>query len=367
MLIGIVQRCVEVVLKNTDLRPDDPAAIPDSEPQAPAGSPGGREPVTATRPVSGWRSLVYRPYRIGRSWSVTQVLGGLLIAAVCAAAVVWYVPRVASTNRKALTGSVTSSGILALNFQNSGVISVIKVNPNEAVHKGQVLAVEYAPSMGATIDADNAAISAVQAKIAQLKSDETVYPDSIYPLHFAQDQAQIASENAQMAMDQAQLQTDRERLAETEIIAPSAGVVIAANGQPGESVTSSGIRNYSSAAQAQGSQGPVFSLLPEGPQSSSRSSASQSSLPVITLRVSSTWSVVAYVPESSVSGIKSGEPVTVSVPAAVIKNVRGTILEVLPDPVQSSSGILYQAVISISGSVPSPPLNGMAADIELSR
>jgi multidrug resistance efflux pump len=358
---------VGVVLKNAGLRPDDPAAIPDSEPEAPVGSPGGREPVTATKPVSGWRFLVYRPYRIGRSWSVTQVLGGLLITAVCAAAVVWYVPRVASTNRKALTGSVTSSGILALNFQNSGVISVIKVDPNEAVHKGQVLAVEYAPTMGATIDADNAAISAVQAKIAQLKSDETIYPESIYPLHFAQDQAQIASENAQMAGDQAQLQTDRERLAETEIIAPSAGVVIAANGQPGESVTSSGIRNYSSAAQAQGSQGPVFSLLPEGPQSSSRSSASQSSLSVITLRVSSTWSVVAYVPESSVSGIKSGEPVTVSVPAAGIKNVRGTILEVLPDPVQSSSGLLYQAVIRISGSAPSPPLNGMAADIELSR
>jgi multidrug resistance efflux pump len=297
---------------------------------------------------------------------VTQVLGGLLITAVCAAAVVWYVPRVVSTNRKALTGSVTSSGILALNFQSSGVISVIKVHPNEAVHKGQVLAVEYAPTMGATISADNAAISAVQAKIAQLRSDETSYPQSVDPTRFAEDQAQIPAENAQMAGDQARLQTDRERLAETEIIAPSAGLVIAANGQLGESVTSSGIRNYSSATQAQGNQGPAFSLLPEGPQSSTRPSASQSSLPVITLRVSSTWSVVANIPESSVSGIKSGERVTVSVPAAGIKDVRGTILEVLPDPVQSSSGLLYQAMISISGSVPSPPLNGMAADIELS-
>ena len=88
-------------------------------------------------------------------------------------------------------------------------------------------------------------------------------------------------------------------------------------------------------------------------------------LPVVTLRVSSAWSVVAYVPESSVSGIKTGERVTVSVPAAAIKNVRGSVLEVLPDPVQSSSGLLYQAVVSISGTVPSPPLNGMAANIEL--
>jgi hypothetical protein len=351
---------VRVVLKNVDVQPDEPAATPDGEPGAPVGGSGDQEPVTAVKPVSGWRSIVYRPYRIGRNWSVTQVLGGVLIVAVCVAVAIWYVPRVASTNSKELTGSVASSGVLTLNFRNAGVISVIKAVPNEAVHKGQVLAVEYAPTMGATISADNSAISAVQAKITQLKSDE-----SIYPLHASEDQALIAFENAQMAGDQAHLQADREKLAETEIIAPSAGVVVAANGQPGEAVTSLGIHNYGGAAQAQGSQGPVFSLLPEGPQSSGRSPVSQSSLPVITLRVSSTWSVVAYVPENSVSDIQSGEPVTVSVPAARIKNVQGKVVEVLPDPVQSSSGLLYQAVISISGGVPSPPLNDMAANIEL--
>jgi multidrug resistance efflux pump len=355
-----------VVLKNAGLRPDDPAAIQEGGQEHPGGAQAEPEAAAAAA-VSGWRSLVYRPYRIGRNWSVTQVLGGLLLAAVCVTAVVWYVPRVVSTNRKALTGTVTSSGILALNFQNTGVISVVKVSPNEAVHKGQVLAVEYAPTMGATISADNAAIVAVRARISQLKSDETIYPAVYYPAHFAQDQAQIASANAQMAADQAQLQTDRQHLAETEIIAPSAGVVLAANGQPGESVTAAGIRNYSSAAGAAGNQGPMFSLLPEGPQSASRSAASQASLPVITLRVSSTWSVVADVQEGAVSGIKLGEPVTVSVPAAGVKNVRGRVLEVLPDPVQSSSGLLYQAIISISGSVSSPPLNGMAADIELDR
>jgi len=345
-----------VVLNKADLRPEDPSAIsdaiPDRDSENVAGAVGGQPQATHTK-------------QAGRHWSATQVIGGLLIAGVCAAAAAWYVPRVASTNRKALTGNVASSGIVALNFQNSGVISVIKVQPNQAVHKGQVLAVEYAPTMGAVISADNAAISAVQAKVAQLKSDEVIYPQVFYPAHFAQDQAGISAAMAQLAAGQAQLQSDRQKLAETEIIAPSAGLVVAANGQPGEAVTSSGIRNYSSAAQAQGSQGPAFSLLPEGPQSGSRVAATQSSLPVVTLRVSSAWSVVAYVPESSVSGIKPGERVAVSVPAAAIKNVRGSVLEVLPDPVQSSSGLLYQAVVSISGTVPSPPLNGMAANIEL--
>lgn len=349
-----------MVLGNADLRPDGPVRPQAGDLGSPEGDLAGQQPVTGTKAVSGRRSLIYRPYRIGRNWSVTQVLGGLLIAAVCATAVIWYVPRVMATDRKSLTGSVTSSGVLALNFQYSGVISVIKVQPNETVHKGQVLAVESAPTMGAVIAADNAAITAVQAKIAELKSNE-----AIYPLYAPEDQAQIASEDAQLATDNAQLDNDRVKLAETEIIAPSAGVVVAANGQAGAAVTSSGIRNYQSSVQAQTRQQPEFSLLPEGPQSSAHSPGFQSSLPVITLRVSSTWSVVAYIGEGSVLGVKPGEPVTVSVPAAGIKNVPGRIEEVLPDPVESSSGPLYEALVTISGGVSGTPLNDMAANIEL--
>ena len=215
-----------MVLNNADLRPEAQSAIPSADPRDSGQANGGidaqepvTEPVTTAKPEAkpgSGRPSLRRPYRIGRYWSVTQVLGGLLIAGVCVTAVAWYVPRVARANGKALTGSVTSSGILALNFQNPGVISVIKVQPNQPVHKGQVLAVQYAPAMGALIAADNAAISAVQAKIAQLKSDETIYPQAYYPAHFAQDQAQVASEGAQLAAAQARLQSDRQQLAETE-------------------------------------------------------------------------------------------------------------------------------------------------------
>jgi len=350
-----------VAIKNADPRPGGPVITTDSADGASGGDLGDEKRGTAATAEGERRSLIYRPYRIGRNWSATQVLSGLLIAGVCVVGVIWYVPRVMSTDRRSLTGSVTSNGVLTLNFQNSGVISVIKVQPNEAVHKGQVLAVEYAPTMGAVIAADNAAISAVQTKIAELKSNAVTYP-----LYAAEDQAEIASQNADMATDEARLDSDRVKLAETEIIAPSDGVVVAANGQAGESVTSSGIRNYQSSAQTQGSQEPAFSLLPEGPQSSSHSSTFQASLPVVTLRVSSAWSVVAYIGETSVSSIKSGEPVTVSVPAAGIKDVPGLIQQVLPDPVESSSGPLYEAMVTITSSVASPPLNEMAANIELS-
>jgi multidrug resistance efflux pump len=381
-----------VVVKGKDLRPAGRSARRETEgpgPQrrGPAVAPNGRRPFGRLEPEDATltldmseRALVrepdlanqvlaadpntavaYRRHRTRRKWSVLQVAGGLLIAGACAAAAVWYVPRVVSTDRKMLTGSVTSSGIVTLNFQNPGVISVIKVGPNELVHKGQVLAVEYAPNATAIVAADRAGITAVQAKIAELKDDETLYPQTV-----PADQAQIASENAQMATDEAQLDTDRMKLAATEIVAPSPGLIVAANGQLGEAVTSSGIRGYSSSNQQVSQQSsPQFSLLPEGPQSVGHASGSQSSLPVILLRVSSNWSVAAFVPENSVSTLKAGQPVTVSVPAAGINNVQGQIQEVMPEPVTSSSGPLYQVMISISGRVPNPPLDGMAANVEL--
>ncbi len=217
-----------------------------------------------------------------------------------------------------LTGTVTSGGVVTLNFQSAGVISTVKVQPGQPVHKGQALAVEYAPNISAIVTADDASISAVQAKIAEVKTEETLYPATI-----PQDQAQIAAEKAQLAMDQAQLATDRMRTDATEIVAPAAGVIVAANGQPGEAVTSSGIRDYSSSSQqVAGAQQPAFSLLPEGPQSTGRTQASGSSLPVVALRVSYSW---------------------------------------------SSTGPEYQAIVAIASTVPSPPLNGMAANIAFSR
>jgi multidrug resistance efflux pump len=320
-----------------------------------------KEPDLTDQVPASEQLVAYRRHRTRRKWNVAQVVGGLLIAGACVAAVMWYVPRVVSTDRRMLTGSVTSSGVVTLNFQKPGILSVVKVQPDQAVHKGQVLATEYAPNATAIVAADKVAITAVLAKIAELKDEET-----LNPLTVPADQAQIASENAQMATDQATLDTDRMNLAATEIVAPASGVIVAANGELGEAVTSSGIRDYASSSGAvEGQQQPQFSLLPEGPQSTARTSGAESSLPVIVLRVSSSWSVVALVPENSVSSINAGQPVTVSVPAARIYHVQGQIQEVMPEPVASSTGPLYQVMISITGSVPNPPLDGMAANVEL--
>jgi multidrug resistance efflux pump len=294
-----------------------------------------------------------------RTWP--QRVGGLLIAGACVAAVAWYVPRVMRDDRQLFTGTVTSSGIITLNFAVSGEIGKVNVHLDQQVRKGQVLAAEYAPNIDSVVAADKAAIAAEQAKLAQLRAAEAADPAAA-----PADNTQLGAEKAQLALDEAQLETDQAKVTATEIVAPSAGTIIAANGQPGETVTSAGIRNYfTDSAQAPTSQGPAFSLFPEGPQTVHRTSASQSALPVVALRISASWQVVALIPEGSISRISKGGSVTISVPAGHITAVPGQITEILPTPTSTSAGTFYQAVITITGHPTILPLNGMTADIRI--
>lgn len=323
-------------------------------PPAPTARPVSLEPAKRPRKQGG-------QYWIRRRWTWLQRVGGVLIAVACVAGAAWYVPRVMSDDHKLLTGTVTSSGVVTLNFTYPGEISKVDVRPDQLVRKGQVLAAEYDPDAATVVAADKAAIAAVWQKIAELKAAEAVDW-----LAVPADNAQIAAEKAQIAADQVRLATDREKIAATQIAAPSSGVVVACNGQPGQIVTSAGIRDYAAdSQQVPTTQGPEFSLLPEAPQTVRRASASQSALPVIALRVSTTWQVVALIPEDSVSGIKPGQAVTISVPPARIMDVPGQIAEVVPTPVSTSEGVFYQAVVTIAGHTANLPLNGMAADIQL--
>jgi multidrug resistance efflux pump len=297
--------------------------------------------------------------RTPQTWP--QRIGVILIAAVCITAAVWYVPGIVSTNRQTFTGSVGSGGIITLNFPNAGEIRRINVLPGQAVHKGQVLASETAPDATAVVKAEAAAIAADRSKIDQLKS---VQAQGV--LNSGSGASQLSAANSQLAFDQAQLNSNRAKLAASRITAPAAGVVVATNGQPGQVVTPSGIRDYAADAKSSPtSQRPAFSLLPEGPQPLRANSPKQSTLPVLALRTSTTWTVVALIPESAASRVSQGRAVTISVPAAGITNLPGKIDELLPSPVTTSQGTAYQAVIKITRHVKREPLNGMAVDIRL--
>ena len=177
-----------------------------------------------------------RPAPRRRPVTAPQIVGGILIAAIVVAAALWYVPRIARSDSRSFTGSVSSSGVTNLNFANAGLVGRVPVQLGQAVKAGQVLATETSPATTAAISADHASIAADQANLAQLKAAAST----------TSTQASIAAAGAQLAQDQAQLASDKVKLAETQIIAPSAGTVIAISGQTGETVTAAGIRSYSS-------------------------------------------------------------------------------------------------------------------------
>jgi multidrug efflux pump subunit AcrA (membrane-fusion protein) len=296
--------------------------------------------------------------RSARTWP--QRAGGILIAAAVVASAIWYIPSVLRDNRQLLTGTVASSGVITLNFSNAGEISEINAKLNKPVQKGQILAREYAPDSTSLVAADNAAIAADKAKMAQVREAEV-----IDPANDAIDGAQLTAANAQLALDQAQLATDQMKIVAAEIVAPSAGVIVAANGQVGQTVTTSGIRDYEADSQEQSAaEGPAFSLLPEGPQTGHKISASASAVPVFALRTSVDWQVIVLIPESEVARVQAGQRVAISVPSDHIKDVPGQVSDVLPTPTQTSAGVVYQAVVNITGHAANVPLNGMTADVQ---
>jgi multidrug resistance efflux pump len=357
------------------LEPPHPSALYLGQPSPrlvrdypPAPSVGRVPPATLTdlRPVPSLPAdpLPLEPpegqhsIRLPRTWP--QRVGGILIAVVVVASALWYIPSVMHDSRQLLTGTVASSGVITLNFSAAGEIAEIDAKLNVPVKKGQVLAKEYAPDATSLVTADKAAIAADEAKIAQVKAAEAADPANA-----AVDSAQLTAANAQLALDQAQMATDRMKIVTTEIVAPSGGVIVAANGQVGQTVTTAGIRDYVADAQQQSAaQGPAFSLLPEGPQAVRRVNASASAVPVFALRTSIDWQVIVLIPESSVARVRPGQRVVISVPADRVKNVPGQVSDVLPSPTQTSAGVFYQAVVNITGHASTLPLNGMTADVE---
>ena len=278
----------------------------------------------------------------------------------CVVAAVWYVPRVLSTDRSLLSGSVVSGGVLTLNFTSAGEIDRLAVLPGQHVRKGQLLATEYAPNLAPVLSADAAGIVSDRARLTSLSSRRR---DRSFPAAAAH--SAVSAARARLQLDKARLATDRVKLSASRIVAPTAGTVTAANGHRGEAVTASGIRNYATDSQRPATnQRPAFSLLPEGPQPVGHP-ASAYALPVVALRTSSAWQVAALVPEGSVSAISRGQRVTISVPAAHLASVPGRISEIVSNPVATSQGNEYQAMVTVAGHVSQTPLSGMAADVRL--
>jgi macrolide-specific efflux system membrane fusion protein len=309
-----------------------------------AGQRRARQRDAGQRDAGRGRRHITRPQRTAAA----------LIAAACVFGAAWYVPKIAAADGRSLSGTVTSSGVVYLNFSSSGQLAAINPQVGQRVSKGELLATEVAPAAAAVLAADRAAITADKSELAAALSGGTT--------------AAADTARAQLARDRGQLALDRADAAGTRIVAPSAGTVIAVNGEPGETADADGIRDYSSEPEGTSlTQRPLFSLFPEGPQSSAAAdgSGSVASLPIIALRTSDTWQVTVLVPEGSVGEIKVGQAVSIDVPAAGISSVPGRIQELLATPVATSQGTGYEAVVTILDPRQVTPPSGMAANVEL--
>ena len=290
--------------------------------------------------------------RTRRHISRPQRVAAALIAGACVFGAVWYVPQIAAADGSSLSGTVTNSGVVYLNFSGSGQLATITAAVGQRVSKGQLLATEVAPATAAVLTAARAAITADKSELAAALSVGTA--------------SAIDAARAQLARDKGQLAIDRAEAAGTRIVAPAAGNVIAVNGQPGETADADGIRDYS-APGTSASQRPLFSLLPEGPQSGNTAGGSDSGayLPVVALRTSGSWQVSVLVPASSIGDIKTGQLVSVDVPAAGLSGISGRVQELLTSPVATSQGIGYQAVVSVLDQGEVSPPSGVAANVQL--
>jgi macrolide-specific efflux system membrane fusion protein len=288
----------------------------------------------------------------GRAATGPQRVLGLLLVAGCVLGAGWYVKQVVEADHATLTGTVISSGVLELNFGAAGQVQGVDVHVGEQVRRGQLLAVEVAPSARLIVSADVSAVRADRARVADLSAGGAP--------------ADIAQARSQLAHDLAQLARDRAALTATRIVAPAAGTVIAVDAQPGVTATSTGVVEYAGPATTKEvNAGPSFSLLPEQPQSTAQQAGS-AALPAIELRTSAAWRVVALIPENSASRVRTGQDVTVGIPSAGLSNLRGRVIELLDAPVQTANGPSYQAVVVITGRPADPPLAGMSANVTLS-
>ncbi|MGH3069589.1 MAG: hypothetical protein ACRDND_07135 [Streptosporangiaceae bacterium] len=279
-----------------------------------------------------------------------QRLGGILLAGASVVGVALYVPSILAADSRSFTGVVSSSGIASLNFGTSGRVGRVPVHLGEVVRKGEVLATEAGAASTAAVRADSAAIAADKANLAALQADGSAA-------------ASITAAQAQLEKDRAHRAADRMKLVATEIVAPRSGTVVAIYGQPGETVSRAGLSSSAVAAQASQGHQPRFSLLPSGPMASLR--ATGLALPVIALRTGGGWQVSLLIPQTDTSAVKVGEDVTISVPAAQLSGVKGTIRGLSPMPVSSSGGAAYEAVVGVLGRTRTTPLSGMTANVQL--
>ncbi len=258
--------------------------------------------------------------------------------------------RTATVTRGTVTATVSGSGTLSspsdagLDFTTGGTLSEVDVKPGDKVTKGEVLAKVDPTDAEATLQQDQASLTAAQANLT--KAEEGQAPASTgsgdgggrggaatpTPTPTV-DPAQLASAQAQLTQAQNAV-ADAQRAVDGCVLkAPVAGTVASVASAEGDTVSGTsgsggGSGNGSSAGSGSGSSG------------SGSSSSGSSSVPsgFIVLTNPSGMQVKADFSEADSLKIKAGQTATVTLNAQSGTVLDAKVLSISSLPVSSSSG-----------------------------
>ncbi|MFX4303604.1 HlyD family efflux transporter periplasmic adaptor subunit [Alicyclobacillus tolerans] len=177
---------------------------------------------------------------------------------------------------------------------------------------------------------DSAQANVTQAQEALQTAELTLQNDEqpATPATIAQDEASIASAQAQVQNAEASLQNAQLNESETVIRAPISGVITAINGVVGETASEGeASKASSSSSSGSGSGTGLIEMADLNPDD---------------------LAVQLDVAESQIGSVHPGESVQFTVPAYPNQTFTGTITQVYPTPVQSSSVTEYTVMAAVN-------------------
>jgi HlyD family secretion protein len=263
--------------------------------------------------------------------------------------------RTAAVERGAITKSVSASGSLQalvtvdVGSQISGQIRDVKVDFNDQVRKGQVLAVldpqtyQTRVAQGqADVQAGVAAVRQAQAQAANAQADydrkkvlvsQGIYSPSVLDLATAtykNAEAAIVAARAKVAQSQASLNSQKVDLGRTTIVSPIDGIVVDRKVEPGNTVAAS-------------LQAPVLFTIAQD-------------LSKVEVKIS--------VDEADVGQVQEGQMVRFTVDAYPDDTFEGVVTQVRKQPTTDQNVVAY-TVIAEADNPQSKLLPGMTANADI--
>lgn len=321
--------------------------------------------------------------RTRQAWTVAA----LVIVILLIVAGVWFMltPKSASASGTRLTAtvqqgqvtsSVTATGNLeplsesSPDFAVSGTVASVNVTLGQTVTAGQLLGtIDSTPLSAALATAqtalndDEAMLADAQTALADAQSgapttaSRTSASSGAGGQSVSSAQQAVLADEQKVSADQATVNQDTQNVADAQLTAPIAGLIVAVNGAVGQQTGSS--------AAGLSSAGKASSAGATGASDSSASTASSSSTSgFVTIADTSKMTVPAEIAEADIASVSVGQTATVTFPAVPGVTATAKVSAIAPVGSTSNSIVTYPTTITLD-SIPAGVRLGQTADVSI--